>query len=419
MKIRSLVLFPLISCFHISAWADEIKVGILHSKTGTMAISELAVIESTKLAIDEINANGGLLGKKIIAIEKDGKSDWDTFALEATNLIKDDKVSVVFGCWTSSSRKTVAPIFEKYQNLLFYPVQFEGLEKSPNIIYTGAAPNQQLIPAARYFIGEQKKKNVFLVGSDYVFPRSANAILRSGISKLRGNTIGEMYIKLGSKDVDAVVSEIIKTKPDVIFNTINGDTNVAFFSAMRKAGIFAKEPLKPVPNMQIIPTVSFSIAEQELLSMNLPDMEGDYAVWNYFQSIDSNLNTKLVSAFKAKYGDHRVFTDPMEAAYFGVKLWAEAVKLADSVDPVVIRKIFKDKEIAVDAPEGRVYVDRTSGYTWKMVRIGQIQLNGQFRIISSSEKPIQPDPFPYKKEEEWKVFLSDMFNGWNKNWAAP
>jgi urea transport system substrate-binding protein len=241
-----------------------IKVGILHSLTGTMAISEKSVVEATLMAIEEINQRGGVLGRKIKPIVVDGRSDWPTFAKEAERLITQGKVSVVFGCWTSASRKTVKPIFEKHNHLLFYPVQYEGIEQSPNIIYTGAAPNQQIIPAVNWSI-ENLGKRFFLIGSDYVFPRMANTIIKDYITALGGYVLGEEYILLGSSDVNKIVQKITQARPDVILNTINGDSNVAFFRELRKAGI------KP----DNIPTMSFSISEAELSILGTEHMVGD------------------------------------------------------------------------------------------------------------------------------------------------
>ena len=225
-------------------------MGVLHSLSGTMAISEKSVVDATLLAIGEINEQGGLLGRKIEPVVADGKSDWPTFASEAERLIAQEEVSTVFGCWTSASRKTVKPVFEKHDHLLFYPVQYEGLEACPNIVYTGAAPNQQIIPAVRWCF-EHLGRKFFLVGSDYVFPRTANEIIRDQLRSLHGEIVGEQYILLGSEDVQDAVQSIVAAKPDVILNTINGDTNVAFFRELRAAGITPEK----------IPTMSFSIAD--------------------------------------------------------------------------------------------------------------------------------------------------------------
>jgi len=384
-----------------------VKVGVLHSLTGTMAISEKAVVDATLLAIKEINAKGGVLGRMIEPVVVDGGSDWPKFAREARKLITDEKVSVVFGCWTSASRKTVKPIFEEHNHLLFYPVQYEGLEQSPNIIYTGAAPNQQIIPAVKWSL-DNLGKRVFLVGSDYVFPRTANAIIKDQVTALRGQIVGEEYILLGSTDVKSVIKKIAETAPDVILNTINGDTNLAFFRELRKAGITPDKT----------PTVSFSIAEDELRAMHAKDMVGDYASWNYFQSLDSAENRGFVKRFRQEYGKDRVTDDPMEAAYFGVFLWVQAVRDAGTDDLEAVRLAIKNQSL--QAPEGMVYVDADNNHTWKTVRIGRITEEGQFDIVWSSEKPVRPVPYPvYRSKSEWNEFLRDLYEGWEQRWANP
>ncbi|MCP4783844.1 MAG: urea ABC transporter substrate-binding protein [Fuerstiella sp.] len=388
-------------------WMDRspIKVGVLHSLSGTMAVSEGSVVDATLLAIAEINEQGGVLGRKIEPVVVDGKSDGPTFAQGAERLIVDEKVSAVFGCWTSASRRTVKSIFEKHNHLLFYPVQYEGLEASPNIVYTGAAPNQQIIPAVKWCM-DNLGSRVFLVGSDYVFPRTANAIVKDQVVALRGRIVGEEYILLGSSDVHGAVQAIKQAKPDVILNTINGDSNAAFFHELRAAGIGSQD----------IPVMSFSIAENELRS--LPDADtlaGDYACWNYFQSIDKDENRRFERAFKTRYGNDRVTNDPMEAAYFGVHLWAQAVQEAGS--PRVAKVLTSIKDQSIVAPEGMVCISGENNHTWKTVRIGQIMEDGQFDIVWSSNKPIRPVPYPvYRSRSEWDTFLQGLYVGWGNKW---
>ncbi|TAF05772.1 MAG: urea ABC transporter substrate-binding protein [Nostocales cyanobacterium] len=382
-----------------------IKVGILHSLTGTMAISEKSVVDATLLAIEEINQKGGVLGRKIQPIIVDGKSDWNTFAKQAENLITQEKVVTVFGCWTSASRKTVKPIFEKYNHLLIYPVQYEGLEQSPNIVYTGAAPNQQIIPAVKWSF-DNLGKRFFLVGSDYIFPRTANAIIKDQVTALQGEILGEEYILLGSNKVENVIKKILLTQPDVILNTINGDSNIAFFKALRQAGI----------SSDIIPTISFSIAEEELKSLPNKYVVGDYAVWNYFQNINNPQNREFIQNFKTEYGENRVTSDPIEAGYFGVYLWAQAVKNAGTDEVNAIREYMKDQSFK--APQGVVYIDANNQHTWKTVRVGKIQPNGQFKIVWNSGKPIRPVPYPISRSKaDWELFINNLYQGWNQNWA--
>jgi urea transport system substrate-binding protein len=330
-----------------------IRIGILHSMTGTMAISEKSVADATQLAIEELNQKGGLLGRPIEVIVADGKSDAETFAREAQRLIQQEKVVALFGCWTSASRRTVKPVVERLNHLLFYPVQYEGLESSPNIVYTGAAPNQQIIPAVKWAM-DNIGTSFFLVGSDYVFPHTANAIIRDQVKALRGDIVGEEYFLLGSRDVAAVVAKIKATRPKLILNTINGDTNVEFFKALRAAGITPAE----------IPVMSFSVGEEELRSLGGGGtLAGNYAAWNYFQTTDTPENAAFVANYKKRYGADRVTSDPIEAGYFGVHLWAQAVTAAASADATQVRLAVRKQSFL--APEGMVYVDLDNLHTWK------------------------------------------------------
>lgn len=382
-----------------------IKVGILHSLTGTMAISEASVKDATLMAIDEINEKGGLLnGRRIEPIIIDIKSDWGFAKEMAKKLIEEDKVNVVFGCWTSACRKTIKPVFEDKNHLLFYPVQYEGLEQSPNIVYTGATPNQQIFPAVKWAFDNIGKK-VFLVGSDYVFPRTANALIRNKIEGLGGQVVGEEYIILGSKDVEKAVDEITLTNPDVILNTINGDTNIEFFKKLREKGIHPDR----------IPTISFSIGEGELKNFDPKMVEGDYAAWNYFQSLPLKNNESFVQRFKDKYGQDRVLSDPMEAGYFGVLLWSQAVEDAGSADVLRVKQQIRKQSL--NAPEGLVYIDPETQHTWKIVRIGKIKHDGQFDVIWDSKKPVRPIPYPiYRTVLDWNLFLENLYKGYGNQW---
>jgi urea transport system substrate-binding protein len=382
-----------------------IRVGVLHSLTGTMAISARAVVDATLMAIDEVNAAGGLLGQSIQPVVRDGASDPDTFAREAERLITLDQVAATFGCWTSSGRKQVKPVIERHGHLLFYPVQYEGLEESPFIVYTGAAPNQQIIPAvtwARDTLG----RRFFLVGSDYVFPHTANAIIRHAASAIGGHVVGELYAPLGARDMNEIVDEIGRARPDVILNTINGDSNAAFFRALRQAGISPAQ----------IPTVSFSIAETELATMGVKDFVGDYAAWNYFQSVKSEENRRFVEGLRRRTGPDTPVSDPMEAAYLSVHLWARAVQEAGATDATAVLRALADQSFP--APEGVVYVDAATHHTWKTVRIGRIRSDGQFDIVWDSRRPVRPTPFPpYRSRTEWEAFLTTLFRQWGGRWV--
>jgi urea transport system substrate-binding protein len=385
-----------------------IRVGILHSLSGTLASSESPVVDATLLAIEEINRAGGLLGRPVEAVIRDGHSDEAVFAAEAERLITREQVATVFGCWSSSCRKTVKPIFEECDHLLIYPVQYEGIEESPNVFYLGAAPNQQIIPAVNWAITVKGKRRFFLVGSDYVFPRTANAIIRDALRELGVEPVGEEYLALGESDTKALVAKIAAAGPDVILNTINGDSNLSFFKELRRAGI----------TPETAPTISFSIGEAEMRNLNLSHMAGDFAAWNYFQSLGSDENLEFVHNFQAKYGQQRVLTDPMEAAYVGVKLWASAVTEARSDKPADIRRALENRRW--HAPEGEVRIDPTTQHAFKTPRIGKITAEGQFEVVWTAAKPEPPQPYPpTRTAEEWKAFLNDLYKGWGERWAAP
>jgi len=352
----------------------EVKVGILHSRSGTMAISENTVAEAELMAIDEINAKGGITidGKKlkIVPVEEDGASDWPTFAEKATKLIDQDKVAVVFGGWTSASRKAMLPVFEAKDHFLFYPIQYEGQECSKNIFYSGAAPNQQAEPAVDWLL-QNKGKDFFLVGSDYVYPRTANTIMREQLKANGGKVVGEDYLPLGNTEVAPIIAKIKQAMPKggVIVNTLNGDSNVAFFKQMKAAGI------TPANGYSIM---SFSIAEEEIAAIGPEYLEGTYAAWNFFQSLDTPASKEFTKNFKAKYGDKRVTSDPAEAAYMMVYLWAAAAEKANSVDDNKVREALIG--VSFDAPEGKVTV-MPNHHVDKRVLIGEVQKDGMFKIL--------------------------------------
>ncbi len=379
--------------------ADEgkIKIGLLHSLSGTLAMSEKPLIDMAKMAIAEINNNGGLLGKKIEPIIVNGKSDSDEFVKQAEYLIKKQKVSAIFGCWSSACRKAIRPIIEKHQNLLFYPVQYEGLEQSPNIIYSGAAPNQQIIPGVNWALNNLGKR-FYLMGSKYIFPYAANQIIKDITLTHKVRIIRERYLDLGSSAVAEFVTEIKQLKPDVIFNTINGSSNEAFFTALKDAGLTN------------IPIISFSISESELKVIKSAQRDNHYTVWNYFQSIENDVNTQFIKRFKQIYGEERVIGDPMEATYINIHLWALAVKEANSDNPEKVNKGLKMQSF--NAPEGVVSFDAKTRHLWKTVRIARAKDNGQFEIVWQSEKPVRAHPFPsYRSKAEWERLLRNFVKG--------
>lgn len=360
--------------------AETVKVGVLQSLTGTMAISEVTVKNASLLAIEEINASGGVLGRKIEPIVEDGASDPATFAQKATKLIQNNKVATVFGGWTSASRKAMLPVFQRTQNLLWYPVQFEGNECSPNIMYTGAQPNQQILPALSWAKSKGYKK-YFLVGSDYVFPRTANLILKKHITSAKLGVAGEEYVPLGGTDFSAVVAKIQAAKPDIIFNTLNGDSNVAFFKQMAAAGL---TPAK-------MPIMSFSIGEQEAQAMGPKLVAGSYAGWNYFQSLSTPANAKFVASYKKKYGANAAITDPMVHGYMNVYLWKAAVEKAKSFEPNAVRKAATTLA-PLDSPLGKVTFAANQSLV-QTAYVGQLDATGQFKIVWNSNAAIQPNPY--------------------------
>ncbi len=370
---------------------DTIKVGILHSLSGTMAISEVSVKDAEVMAIEEINAKGGVLGKKLEVKIEDGASDWPTFAEKAGKLIEVDKVATVFGGWTSASRKAMLPVFEQKKGLLWYPVQYEGLETSPNIFYTGATTNQQIIPGLEYLKAQGKNK-VFLVGSDYVFPRTANKEIKAYAKANGMEIVGEEYTPLGHTEYSTVVNKLKAAKPDAVFNTLNGDSNVAFFKQFKDAGLTAAA----------MPVLSVSVAEEEVRGIGPENVAGHLVAWNYYQTTDVPENKTFVEAYKKKYGPNRVTADPIEAGYIGVYLWKMAVEKAGTTEIEAVKKAAAG--ITMNAPEGKVTIDGETQHLYKTARIGLVEANGQIKEISNSGAPIKPDP--YLKGYPWAAGLS-------------
>lgn len=365
---------------------DTIKVGILHSLSGTMAISEVTVRDSELLAIDEINRAGGVLGKQIEPVIEDGASDWPTFAEKAQKLISEDRVAATFGGWTSASRKAMLPVFERNRALLFYPVQYEGLEQSPYIFYSGATTNQQIVPGLEY-LKEQGARSLFLVGSDYVFPRTANKEIKAWARANDVEILGEEYTPLGHTEYGTLIAKLQEARPDAVFNTLNGDSNVAFFKQLKGAGVSASD----------MPVMSVSVAEEEVAGIGPENVAGHPVAWNYYQTTDTPENRRFVAAFRAKYGEDRVTSDPMEAGYVQVHIWAKAVEKAGTTDPEAVKEAARG--LTFDAPEGRVRVDDVNQHLYKTARIGVVEPDGQIREVWASDGPIAPDP--YLRSYDW------------------
>jgi urea transport system substrate-binding protein len=377
----------------VNAGHHEVKIGVLHSLSGTMAISETSLKDVVQMAVEEINADGGVMGKQIKPVVVDPASDWDLFAEKAKDLIVKEKVAVVFGCWTSVSRKSVLPVFEENNSLLFYPVQYEGEEQSLNVFYTAASPNQQLVPAAEYMMEEIGSKKFYLLGTDYVFPRTANKVLKAFL-KTKGvpdENIVEEYTPFHHQDYQTIVGKI-KTfaagGDACVLSTINGDSNVPFYKEFANQGLTSDD----------CPIMAFSVAEDELRAMDVPPLVGHLASWNYFQSIKTRENKKFVKNFKAfcernnlPGGSDRVTDDPIEAAYFGVYVWKAAVEKAKSFDVDKVREAVYGLEF--DAPGGKKMMHASNQHTLKPVYIGEIKKNGQFKIIYKSDGLVSPDSY--------------------------
>ncbi len=363
---------------------DTVKVGILHSVTGTMAISETGSVQAEKLAIEQINELGGVLGRKIEYIQEDGASDWPTFAEKAKKLLVNDKVAAVFGCWTSASRKAVLPVFEQYNGMLYYPTFYEGLEQSPNVIYTGQEATQQIIAGIDWVVKEKDAKKFFLLGSDYIWPRTSNKIARKHIEKLGLKVVGEEYYPLGHTQFNSVINKIKLKKPDVIYAIVVGGSNVAFYKQLKAAGVDLKKE-KPL-------LLTISVTEDEILGIGGENIEGAYAAMKYFQSLENPNNEEFVKAFKERWGDDIVIGDVTQAAYLGPWLWKAAVEKAGSFDIDKVRAASPGIELET-APEGYVRI-HPNHHLWSRTRVGLAQKNGQYRVVYKSEDLIEPDPFP-------------------------
>jgi urea transport system substrate-binding protein len=378
------------SCVDTSG--SEIKIGFLNSRSGTMAISENTVFDSLSLAAEQINAAGGVLGKQLSVVAEDGASEPTIFAEKAQKLIRSDCVAAVFGGWTSSSRKAMLPVFESNNSLLFYPVQYEGLESSKNIFYTGATTNQQIIPALDY-LKEQGVTSLFLVGSDYVFPQTANKIIKAYAAANGIEIKGEEYAPLGHTDFATIVAKVRDAGAGAVFNTLNGDSNVAFFKEYKNLG------LTPAA----MPVISVSIAEEEVGGIGVDNIVGHPVAWNYYQTTDTPENEAFVEAFKAEYGEDRVTADPIEAGYNSVYIWAAAVEEAGSFDVDDVKEAAKG--ISLDAPGGTITVHDTNQHISKTARIGVINEEGLIDEVWSSDGPIEPDPF--LETYDWAEDLPD------------
>ena len=390
--------------------ADTIKVGVLHSLSGTMAISETTLKDTVLMLVDDLNKNGGLLGKQVEAVVVDPASDWPLFAEKARELIEKDKVDVVFGCWTSVSRKSVLPVFEELNSMLFYPVQYEGEESSRNVFYTGAAPNQQAIPAVDYLMSEDggSAERIVLLGTDYVYPRTTNKILRSYLNGkgISDEDIMENYTPFGHSDWQSIVADVkafaSAGKKTAVVSTINGDANVPFYKELANQGIKAED----------IPVVAFSVGEEELAGIDTKPLVGHLAAWNYFQSVESDANTAFIEKWHAFIGDDaRVTNDPMEATYIGFNMWKQAVEQAGTTDVDAVRQAMYGQEVA--NLTGGMAVMNTNHHLSKPVLIGEVQDEGQFDTVWETEGTVVGDA--------WSDFLPEsakLTADWTYPWVC-
>lgn len=407
MKFKSLAKISLalsLACASVCSYAeDTIKIGVLHSLSGTMAISETTLKDTVQMLVDEQNKKGGVLGKKIEAVVVDPASNWPLFAEKARELISKDKVSAIFGCWTSVSRKSVLPVVEELNGILFYPVQYEGEESSKNVFYTGAAPNQQAIPAVDYLL-KQGVKRWALVGTDYVYPRTANKILEAYLKSkgFKDEDIMISYTPFGHSDWQSIVSDIKKFgtagKKTAVVSTINGDANVPFYKELSNQGISAKD----------IPVVAFSVGEEELSGIDTKPLVGHLAAWNYFESVDSDANDDFIEEWHKYTGDEkRVTNDPMEATYIGFNMWVKAVEKAGTTESNAVQ----DALIGVTVPNlsGSYATMMPNHHITKPVLIGEIQEDGQFQVVDETPTTVVAD--------EWSDYLpgsKDLIADWRK-----
>lgn len=366
---------------------DTVTVGQLHSVSGTMAISETGSVEAERLAIDQINKSGGVLGRQIKIVQEDGASDWPTFAEKAKKLIVQDKVAAVFGCWTSASRKAVLPVFEKENNLLYYPTFYEGLEASKNVIYTGQEATQQILWGLDWAY-KQGCRTFYLVGSDYIWPRTSHKIARIHIEKvLKGcKVVGEDYYPLGHTNFNSLINKIKLKKPDCIFSIVVGGSNVSWYKQLKAAGITGKSLAR---QKRLLLTTSTT--EDEILGCGGENVEGFYSSIKYLQSLDNPVNKKFVADFKAMWGKDSVIGDVTQAAYLGPWLWKLAVEKAGSFD--IDKVVAASPGIEFTGPEGLVKID-ANHHLWSRAKIGRMLKNGQIELVEQSKDLIKPDPFP-------------------------
>lgn len=359
-----------------------LRIGLLHSVSGPLAASERALREAALLAVEELNASGGIRGRRIEIVAGDGASRPEAFAREAERLLAAEGVNALFGCRFSDCRKAVLPVLERRKRLLFYPVHYEGLESSPWVVYTGAAPNQQLIPGVDWCVRHLGPR-LYLLGTESAFSRTASRLIRMRAPELGGRIVAEVYRPLGDRDFREIARELRRRKPDAVLSTVTSSDTPALFAALAAEGVGPAS----------VPVMSFNVAEDALRRMKVVP-QGHYATWNYFQSVETPANRRFVQAFRARFGADRVTDDPIEAAYFQVRAYAQAVERAGTDRPEEVRKALRG--MILEAPEGLVRIDPRNQHTWKVARVGRIRADRQFDIVWSSDVPLRPEPYPFR-----------------------
>lgn len=387
-----------------------IKVGVLHSLSGALAVSERPLADATLLAIDEVNAAGGLLGRMVEPIVLDGKSEVTSdsaFARAAQRLLTEDKVAAVFGGFGSGGRKAIKPYFEEHSGLLFYPASYEGLEESPNIVYTGATANQFVLPAIQWFAKQRDIRRIFLIGTDGLRPRAIEALIEAELAQRKDWKLSDSYFSVvGDFEFSQVIRHIKKLRPNLILNALVGDSSVAFLKQLRDAEILRKD----------IPTLSFTVGEAEMAQLSSVDLSGHYVARAHFPLVLLGNESGMVARFKNKYGSHRMVSETMEASYYGVHLWAEAVRRAGSDDVRAVLSSIKLKEFEIHGV--RVRVDPSNQHTWKTFELGRLGAQNQIEVIDTGQQTLPPIPFPGSRTRaEWNVFLDSLYTRWDRNWA--
>lgn len=410
MIIFSIVLFIIISIFtFIAIQKEPIKIGIIHSTSGTMAMSEKHVLDATLFSIEQINIQGGLLGRKIEAVVVDGKSSDQGFEDGLNELIKSG-VTTIFGGWTSSSRKEMKKILEKENALLFYPLQYEGFESSKNIIYLGLVPNQQVIPTLHYGV-ENFGNRVFLVGSEYIYPKITNKFIESVSGYANLNIVGEEYKTLGENNFTDVIQKIEATQPSFIINTLNGDSNLAFFNALNKSAI----------SLSTTPVFSFSIAETEMTNISqaigAKAVEGSYLTWSYFNSLDNAENRELKKLFKQRFGENIVISDPMYTAFMAIKFYANVVSKYNNNEINSLKKnILKE---SIGGAAGVITIDKKNNHSWKQILIAKVDANATANVVWNSESPQEPKPFPqFIDSKKMQTYEEALYKKWDDSYEA-